>query len=168
MPGKRRRCTGDEDFGSSAGSAPEHLFNWVVKDQIIAMSRPESGELAALKSCGVDHVISLTVQPLPPEHLDKHGIAGIHIPVLDMSAPTLEEITCFVEELSRLVDDGHKVAVHCGAGLGRTGTMLACYLVSRGMSADEALCEVRRRRPGSIESRVQEQAVRDYESRLRT
>jgi len=168
MHDRRRRCTGDEDVGPGAGSVPDDLFTWIVKDKVIGMSRPEPGDLAALKSRGVDHVISLTVQPLPREHLDKHGITGIHIPVLDMSVPTPEEIVRFVEQLSRLVDDGHRVAVHCGAGLGRTGTMLACYLVSRGMSAEEAVAEVRRRRPGSIESPSQEQAVRDYESSLRS
>jgi atypical dual specificity phosphatase len=163
MRGRRKTKSGDEDFGPSAGSGPKDLFSWVVKDRVIGMGRPSSEDLAALASCGVSHVISLTVQPMERELLNRHGITGIHIPVMDMSAPSPAEITRFVEELARLVDEGHKVAVHCGAGLGRTGTMLACYLVSRGMSADEALSEVRSQRPGSVESRVQEEAVREFE-----
>jgi len=166
MPGERRTSSGEEDFGPGAGSGPKDLFRWVVKDRVIGMARPSSEDLAALASSGVRHVISLTSQPLERELLNRHGITGIHMPVTDMSAPSPGEITRFVEELTRLVDDGHKVAVHCGAGLGRTGTMLACYLVSRGMSAEEALNEVRRRRPGSVESRVQEEAVREYERSL--
>ncbi|NXT20028.1 DUS23 phosphatase, partial [Syrrhaptes paradoxus] len=45
-------------------------------------------------------------------------------------------------------------------GHGRTGTMLACYLAkARKMSGDDAIREIRRLRPGSIETREQEQAV---------
>jgi protein-tyrosine phosphatase len=46
--------------------------------------------------------------------------------------------------------------------LGRTGTVLACYLVRRGLSADEALARVRAARPGAVETRAQEAAVRTY------
>ncbi|HCA46062.1 MAG TPA: protein-tyrosine-phosphatase, partial [Armatimonadetes bacterium] len=54
-------------------------------------------------------------------------------------------------------------SVHCMAGLGRTGTMIACYLVSQGMPAEEAIAEVRRARPGSIQTEQQEQAVRRWQ-----
>lgn len=155
-----------DDLGPDAGFEPADLFTWVVEDRVIGMSRPVPADLAALKSVGVSHVISLTVLPLPDGHLDEHDITSIHIPMPDMLAPSLGEVERFVEKLSPLVEVGRKVAVHCGAGLGRTGTMLACYLVSRGMSAEDAMREVRRRRPGSIESRAQEQAVRDYEIHL--
>ena len=59
------------------------------------------------------------------------------------------------------------MAVHCGAGLGRAGTLLAAYLVSQGCDAEEAMARVRRARPGSIETIEQEQAVREYAERRR-
>jgi len=55
------------------------------------------------------------------------------------------------------------VAVHCRFGLGRVGTMLACYLVkTTNCSAAEAISIVRRKRPGSIETRGQEKLVQEF------
>ena len=60
------------------------------------------------------------------------------------------------------------VGVHCAMGRGRTGTMLACYLVAReGYTGDDAIAETRRRRRGSIETRKQEQAVRNFAEHLK-
>ena len=52
--------------------------------------------------------------------------------------------------------------MHCGGGLGRTGTLLACYLVRQGLPAAEAIERVRAVRPGSVETRQQAQAVHAY------
>ena len=59
-------------------------------------------------------------------------------------------------------DGGHGVLVHCFAGLGRTGTILACFLVAQGMDAAEAIAHVRTRRPGSVEVYSQEFLVYQY------
>ena len=59
------------------------------------------------------------------------------------------------------------VVVHCMGGKGRTGTMLACYLVKFcKLSAPEAVSQVRMQRPGSIETCDQKKAVYDLEARL--
>jgi atypical dual specificity phosphatase len=51
---------------------------------------------------------------------------------------------------------------HCLGGVGRTGTMVACYLVVRGATPREAIAEVRARRPGSIQTGEQERVVHRY------
>ena len=158
----------DDESGPDAGSTPSDPFTWVVPGKVIAMSRPSPADVAALRSAGVTRIMSLTLRPLSGEYLERHGIANIHIPMADMTAPCPDEVQRFVDQLTALVEGGHKVAVHCGAGLGRTGTMLACYLVACGLSADEAVRQIRRRRPGSVESAAQERAVSDYETHLRS
>ena len=54
--------------------------------------------------------------------------------------------------------------VTCAAGIGRTGTILASYLVNTGWEADEAIDYIRQLRPGSIQTASQEEAVRQYEA----
>ncbi len=67
-----------------------------------------------------------------------------------------------VQFISKSLSEGRPVGVSCGAGLDRTRTILACYLVSQGYGADDAISEVRRKRPGSIETDGQEAAIRAY------
>lgn len=58
--------------------------------------------------------------------------------------------------------------MHCMLGHGRTGTMLACYLAKvQKMSGGDAIQEIRRLRPGSIETWEQEQAVIQFCQRIR-
>ena len=71
----------------------------------------------------------------------------------------LEEFVAAVEGALR---KRRPVMVHCMGGRGRTGTLIACYLVSRGMKPWASIAEVRKRRRGSIETREQEEAVVSY------
>ena len=142
--------------GKLAGSA--HPGRWMDLEQ----------DLAGLRRLGVAAIVSLTGNPLPADMLDAQGIEGHHIPISDFTPPTLDQIrdfTAFVQ--NRISRDAGAVLVHCQAGIGRTGTMLATYLVTTGMSAAEAIREIRRLRPGSIETISQEDAVRMWERALR-
>lgn len=64
--------------------------------------------------------------------------------------------------MGQAIAAGRVVAVHCGGGLGRTGTLLACYLARRGLNPADAIAQVRRVRPVSVETRVQVAAVEAY------
>ena len=60
------------------------------------------------------------------------------------------------------------LAVHCMHGNGRTGTMIACYFVkSKKMTAAEAISQIRKTRPKSLETAGQEQRVAEYEAYLK-
>lgn len=143
-------------------------FGWLIEGRLAGCAYPGgAGALAALQSCGVRALVSLSEEALPGQHLQAAGLACVHLAVADFTAPTLDQIRAAVAAIDGFLARGRPVAVHCAAGLGRTGTILACYLVHQGATAPDAIAAVRVRRPGSVETPEQEAAVRYYARHLR-
>ena len=60
-----------------------------------------------------------------------------------------------------------KAAIHCHAGLGRTGLFIACYLIfSHRMTAKEAIYFIREKRPGSVQMQQQIDTAKEFEKYL--
>jgi atypical dual specificity phosphatase len=138
-------------------------FTWIDKPHLAAMGQPRSEEeLRWLREQGIDVLVSLTEEPPPRRLVDGAGLMLYHVPIPDMTAPTPEEIDRCLSAMGKALDHELGVVVHCGAGLGRTGTILACHFVRQGMSAMEAIKKIRRLRPGSVETKEQESAVKEY------
>ena len=147
------------------GRKPQALpdcADWIIDGRLAAMCMPTREELEHLRELGFALVINLTEKPGPTQMAASVGLKGAHLPLEDGAAPTLEDILVFVQTVDRYLSREMPVMVHCMGGVGRTGTMNACYLVSRGMAAWPAIEEVRKRRPGSIETLSQERAVIEY------
>ena len=140
-------------------------FSWLIEDEIAGMAKPASSvyDFEFLKEKGLEAIVSLTEYPLSEMLIEEFGFTVKHIPVRDFQAPTLEQIEDFVAFAKNARSEGKKLVVHCDAGIGRTGTMLACYLVSKGRNAADAIEEVRTKRPGSIETIEQEEIVLKFE-----
>jgi atypical dual specificity phosphatase len=141
-------------------------FTWIDKPHLAALARPESAEdLAWLRRQGIDVVVSLTEDRLRRDWVNDAGLLVVHEPVEDMEAPTQEQLDRCVSAIDRALDQKMGVAVHCTAGLGRTGVVLACHLIAHGMSAANAIARIRRLRPGSIETDEQAEAVEEFARR---
>jgi len=112
-------------------------------------------DLKALKRVGVTTLVTLTEQPLDQARLAPFGLKSVWEPVPDMQAPTLEQGVRLCRRIDELLDSGEVIAVHCRAGLGRTGTVLAAHLIWRGHAALDALEHVRSIEPRWVQSQAQ-------------
>jgi atypical dual specificity phosphatase len=146
---------------------PELCLDWVIPERLAALAAPDEAQLARLARLGFGVLISLNESPPPSAAVIRHGMDHVAISFADHTAPAPEQIERFVSVVADRLATGQTVGVHCAAGVGRTGTMIACYLVSTGMTPEQAIATVRRRRPGAVETTEQERAVWDYWRRLR-
>jgi atypical dual specificity phosphatase len=145
-------------------------FSWVIENEIAGMARPDFRSEAIwawLAERNVGLVVSLTSGAPDSGMLARYGLDALHLPVPDFAPPSQDVISDFLEKARFYRHEGKAIVVHCGAGIGRTGTLIACYLVDKGMDPDEAIDTVRRARPGSIETPEQERAVRTLAERMK-
>jgi atypical dual specificity phosphatase len=139
-------------------------FGWMIEKRLAGVSYPRSEDaFALLHKLGIQALLNLSEESLSEDLLRKYKFQWKHLPVADFTAPTLEQVKQAITIIDRFLEDGLPVAIHCRAGLGRTGTILACYLVAQGSSATDAIQQVRTRRPGSIETPEQEAVIEEYE-----
>jgi atypical dual specificity phosphatase len=138
-------------------------FSWIEKPLLAALARPSDVEdLQWLRGQGIQLLITLTEDRLRRDWIDEAGMLGFHVPMVDMEAPAIEQLDLCVSAIRRAMDQQMGVAVHCEAGLGRTGVVLAAFFVDGGLSAQNAISRVRRLRPGSIETEEQLEIIEEY------
>lgn len=144
-------------------------FRWIVPNQIGAC--PEPGivyplayDLELLVRVGVTTLITLTEKDLDQDALREAGLRNIHLPIFDREAPSISQAYMLVRRMQRLTDAGEVLAVHCKAGIGRTGTMLAAWLIREGgLSAQEAIARLRRINPSYVQTEAQEEFLARFE-----
>ena len=142
-------------------------FGWVIEDKLAGSGLPVAKEeFDWLLEHGVKSIVTVRESALPPAWTDKIGY--MHLQVDDYGAPELEEIDRAVDFIDSEINGGRPVMVHCAAGKGRTGVLLASYLVKKeGLGARESIDRIRSMRPGSIQSEAQEWAIEMYEKYLK-
>jgi atypical dual specificity phosphatase len=144
-------------------------FNWIIAGKLAGCAEP--GVMASidydmdlLARMGITYLITLTEKDLPPEPLARHGLKNLHLPIYDREAPTIRQVYMLVRRIQVLLDEGQIIAVHCKAGIGRTGTVLAAWLIREGgLSADAAIKRLRMIKPTYVQSEVQEQFLELFE-----
>jgi atypical dual specificity phosphatase len=130
-------------------------------------------DFARLRKMGYSVVVSLECDRLNTFEIEDAGFEHKKICVEDFAAPTFDQVDEFVAFVDSKIAEGKKVLVHCYAGRGRTGTMLAAYLIHQGMSSDAAVREIRERADkayGTVRGVIepdQEELLHQYDRRLK-
>lgn len=139
-------------------------FGWVLENELAGSQGPVSlQDLFFLRQQGIGAVIRMEERTIPADTGDYVDIVDLYVPVPDFTPPTQEQIRQMIAFIDEQAIQSHRpVVVSCYAGIGRTGTVLACYLVNRGSGPADAIAEVRRLRPGSVQTPEQAEAVFEY------
>lgn len=149
------------------------FFSWIVPYFLAGMSTPRNAEdVDTLATLGINRILTLTQEePLPASWFAFKTVKNIFIPVANYEAPTFKEVDYFLDAVHK---EQTVWLVHCGAGKGRAGTLLACYIALYGFQkpasaqqtpiydAGTVIRWLRAIRPGSIETAQQEHFISNW------
>ncbi len=162
---------------SRISSSPTN-FSWVIENRLAGSGLPLTiDQFRWLLDHSITSIVTVREVPLPTEWLrapneartvrnseSSSVINYLHLPVEDYKAPTIEQLKSAISFIENEIRSNKSaVLVHCAAGKGRTGTILAAFLLkSEHLSVEETIKKLRRLRPGSIQTQVQEQILYQY------
>jgi atypical dual specificity phosphatase len=141
-------------------------FSWIIEGKLAGSRGPRSKkELTSLKNQGIGALVRLVEAGeawVTTKDVSDAGLEDYNEPVRDFTAPTQEQIDRIIAYIDSHIQRGVPVGVSCNAGIGRTGVILACYLVHKGLTWNEALELVRKKRGRGPEMPEQTAAVKAY------
>ena len=157
--------TFDLELINSPGDAlprPHTNCYWLVPGRVLAGEYPADDDPAlmaqqmqALLDAGVTHCFDLThdSEALPAYALalsqaaaGRNGVATTQrFSVADFGVPSVAGMRRTLSALASALAGGGTAYVHCRAGIGRTGTVVGCFLREQGFEADDALAVIQRK-----------------------
>ena len=142
-------------------------FSWLIENKLAGSGIPTSiDEVQWVIKQGVKSIVTIREESLDDDWVK--DVKYLHVLSNDMGVPEFVDLVHAVDFIHRRITNNEPVLVHCLAGMGRTGVILACYLVKyQKMSAREATEKVRKERPGSIQSYPQEEIIFRFEKSLK-
>jgi hypothetical protein len=138
---------------------------WVISGKLLAGSYPGSKDpkeatekLTALIESGIRHVINL-MEPderdftghrfVPYEEVMESISAKMRVsvtfeplPIKDLFIPTERYMARILNQIDFCIKHGKPVYVHCWGGIGRTGTVVGCYLVRHGLATGKNVIDM--------------------------
>jgi predicted protein tyrosine phosphatase len=176
-----RRLTDEEKRGHADDKQAQQILVRDVRAQVlhhhrspVASDKPIDHEINC-KAIGVNFLALIrdAASMFLVDHIavKRTGAIGMHMmiefvmAVRDFSPPTLDQL----EQFLKLVDEsppGTKIIVHCEGGTGRTGTFAAAYWITKGMTAAEAIMQVRKIRRHAVETPEQEAVLVEFATRI--
>jgi len=132
---------------------------WVVEGVLLAGEYPGSSirdeaaeKLGRLLDAGITRFVDLTekneLRPYEPHVAELAAARNVAVScdrfaIRNRDVPSEDDMSRILATIKRAIDDGSAVYVHCWGGIGRTGTVVGCWLVQeQGLTGDEALARI--------------------------
>ena len=137
---------------------------WIDKERFGGSSQPHLTDLPFLQGLDLNGIICLQEKNNSEELAQLLGIAYLHQPIPDFGVPTEEDIEHILEFINSQQELNPKkpILIHCTAGNGRTGTILASLVkIFDKVNSSEAIAQIRKVNPLAIETEEQEEFIRN-------
>uniref|UniRef100_A0A0K0EX57 TYR_PHOSPHATASE_2 domain-containing protein n=1 Tax=Strongyloides venezuelensis TaxID=75913 RepID=A0A0K0EX57_STRVS len=182
--GKNCKYCNSNDWSENETAIKGIYSNWITK-KILGMARPTEKAIKKFniieqfKSNNIRTIVNLQIinehshcGPMlhqsgftyDPEQFMKSGIYYYNFPIPDYEICAIKFIRSIMKVIHFSLSEGN-VAIHCHAGLGRTGTIIAAYFIWHDkLNYDKAIEIVRQNRPRSIQSKMQVEFLKIFDN----
>ena len=148
---------------------PDRLnMSWITPSLAVG-GRVQNEDIERLAATGITRVVDTRA-----EHQDDAAALGaahielLALPTVDTFPLTIEQLQTGAAWVNRQIDEGQRVLIHCEHGVGRSVLLTAAALVAAGMSADDALHLIRRRRWQAAPNHRQIKRLQEFEKAVRS
>jgi atypical dual specificity phosphatase len=140
------------------------LLYWIDKERFGGASQPQLSDLPYLKSIELAGIICLQEESTSEELAQLLDVAYLHRPIPDFGIPSSEDLPKIISFLiqQQKIRPKIPVLIHCTAGNGRTGTILASLVkILDQMESNAAITNIRTINPLAIETEEQEDFIKN-------
>ena len=120
---------------------------WVMPGQLGGMPKPTPNQIPLLKAMKVGAIVSMMDDPSNLDRYTQAALPYLWLPTKGGTAPSLAQVEAFQALVTQQHQLGHGVVVHCTSGRRRTAPLLAAFLITIGISSQDALDRIHRANP---------------------
>jgi protein-tyrosine phosphatase len=143
-----------------------YKLRWITEEIAVGTAPSSKSALKTIQRGGIEVILNLCAECGNLHEVERAaGFIVYWLPIPDAYIPELDEMDEALEWLNGHLESGKKALVHCRFGVGRSGTVIAAYLLKKGLSLEHVL-EKMKRTPATPTSRDQIKLLFEYAQKL--